>query len=64
MVKNRYAGYTRWKDASRAVNMFTLGLDCRLIGKAFPNSALPSGIPDKNLFRTKKVQRSAARYAI
>jgi hypothetical protein len=36
MVKNRYAAYTRWKDASRAVNMFTLGLDCKLIGKAFP----------------------------
>lgn len=28
--------YTRWKDASSAVNMFTLGLDCSLIGNAFP----------------------------
>jgi hypothetical protein len=27
-------GYTRWIDSRRAVNMFTLGLDCMVTGSA------------------------------
>jgi hypothetical protein len=30
-----YRVYTRWIDASRAVNMSTLELDCMVTGRAF-----------------------------